>query len=330
MSGGTIPGPALLCDIGGTNARFAFLEDARSGPVTQLETAAFPTIDAAIRHVVAEFGAAPRQAVLSVAGPVAQNRAQLTNAAWSIDGDELRRTFGLSRALVVNDFLALAYCLPTLTADERAAVGAAGAEDEGSANDPKVVIGPGTGFGAALYLPEPEGAGRVVPTESGHATLAAGNEQEERVIALLRRDLGHVAVEDAVSGPGLTRLDQALATLGGETQPARPAAEIVAQAEAGERQANDTLALFFGLLGATAGSIAVTTGATGGVYLAGGILPRLEEQLQRSSFRARFEAKGRMTPYLEAIPTWLITALHPAFKGLARLAATPAQPSDFS
>ncbi len=330
MKGCTITGPALLCDIGGTNARFAFLEDGRSSSVTQLETAAFPTIEAAIRHVVAEFGIAPRQAVLSVAGPVAQNRAQLTNAAWNIDGDALCSAFDLTRVLVVNDFLALAYCLPELSANEREAIGPIAAEDEGSSLDPKVVIGPGTGFGAALYLPEPEGAGRVVSTESGHATLAAGTDLEERVIALLRRDLGHVAVEDAISGPGLTRLDQALTTLGGETRPARPAAEVVAQAEAGEKQANDALALFFGLLGATAGNIAVTTGAKGGVFLAGGILPRLEAPLQRSSFRARFEAKGRMSPYLEAIPTWLITAPHPAFKGLARLAATPAQPSDFS
>lgn len=323
-------GTALLCDIGGTNARFAYLDGERLGPVTQLETAAFPTIEAAIRHVLAEFRLEPQQAVLSVAGPVAQNCARLTNAAWNIDGEVLCRAFNLTRALVVNDFLALAYSLPELAADERAAIGPVREDEEPSRLGPMVVIGPGTGFGAALYLPTAEGAGRAVPTEAGHATLAAGNELEARVIALLHRDLGHAAVEDAVSGPGLARLDQALAALAGETRPARSAAEIVAQAEAGEEQANETLTLFFGLLGATAGNIAVTTGARGGVYLAGGILPRLKTQLERSSFRVRFEAKGRMTPYLEAIPTWLITAPHPAFKGLARLAATPGRPLDFS
>lgn len=323
-------GSALLCDIGGTNARFAYLEGNQPGPVTQLETAAFPTIEAAIRHVLADLDATPQQAVLSVAGPVAQNRAQLTNAAWSIDGDALRRAFDLNRALVVNDFLALGYSLPELDEEDREAIGAAHPDSQTSPLDPMVVIGPGTGFGAALYLPEAEGTGRVVPTESGHATLAAGNEREDRIIGLLRQELGHVAVEDAVSGPGLSHLDQALATLSGEPRPARSAAEIVAQAESGDPQARDTLDFFFCLLGATAGNIAVTTGAKGGVYLAGGILPRLKTQLERSSFRARFEAKGRMTPYLEAIPTWLITAPHPAFKGLARLAATPGGPSDFS
>ena len=321
---------ALLCDIGGTNARFAYLDGARLGAVTQLETAAFPTIEAAVRHVLAEFRIEPQQAVLSVAGPVAQNCAQLTNAAWSIDGDALQRAFSLTRALVVNDFLALAYSLPELAANERTAIGASHSDSSTSPLDPMVVVGPGTGFGAALFLPAMEGPGRAVPTEAGHASLAAGNALEAQIIALLHRDLGHAAVEDAVSGPGLTRLDQALATLAGETRPARPAAEIVAQAEAGEEQANETLALFFGLLGATAGDIAVTTGARGGVYLAGGILPRLKTQLERSSFRRRFEAKGRMTSYLEAIPTWLITAPHPAFKGLARLAATPGRPSDSS
>ena len=323
-------GTALLCDIGGTNARFAYLDGERLGAVTQLETAAFPTIEAAIRHVLAEFRLEPQQAVLSVAGPVARNCARLTNAAWSIDGGALRLTFDLTRALVVNDFLALAYSLPELTADERAAIGPAREDEEPSRLAPMVVIGPGTGFGAALYLPTAEGAGRAVPTEAGHATLAAGNELEAQVIALLHRNLGHAAVEDAVSGPGLARLDQALATLAGEMRPARSAAEIVAQAGAGEEQANETLTLFFGLLGATAGNIAVTTGARGGVYLAGGIPPRLKTQLERSSFRMRFEAKGRMTPYLKAIPTWLITAPHPAFKGLARLATTPGRPSDFS
>ena len=323
-------GSALLCDIGGTNARFAYLEGDHPGPVTQVETAAFPTIEAAFRHVLADIDATPQQAVLSVAGPVSQNRAQLTNAAWNIDGDALRRAFGLNRALVVNDFLALAYSLPELDEEEREAIGVAHPDSPTSPLDPMVVIGPGTGFGAALYLPETEGTGRVVPTESGHATLAAGNEQEDRIIEFLRQELGHVAVEDAVSGPGLSHLDQALATLSGEPHPARSAAEIVARAESGDPQARDTLDLFFGLLGATAGNIAVSTGAKGGVYLAGGILPRLKTQLERSSFRARFEAKGRMTPYLEAIPTWLITAQHPAFKGLARLAATPGRPSDFS
>lgn len=324
-------GSALLCDIGGTNARFAYLEGNHPGPVKQLETAAFPTIEAAIRHVLKDIDAAPQQAVLSVAGPVSQNRAQLTNAAWRIDGDALRRAFDLTRALVVNDFLALAYSLPELGEEEREAIGAIHPDSHASPLDPMVAIGPGTGFGAALYLPAADGIGRAVPTESGHATLAAGNEREDRVIGLLRHELGHVAVEDVVSGPGLSHLDKALARLSGEPRPAaRSAAEIVAQAEAGDPQARDTLDLFFGLLGATAGNIAVTTGAKGGVYLAGGILPRLKTQLERSSFRARFAAKGRMTSYLEAIPTWLITAPHPAFRGLARLAATPGRPSDFS
>lgn len=309
-------GPALLCDIGGTNARFALHEAGVTGAVTALPTAGYPSFIEAARAFLRENGTTPVQAVLSVAGPVTDGRAQLTNAAWSIDAEGLREALGLTRAIVVNDFLALAHSLPGLSPADLDEIGQA----PSGASGPLAVIGPGTGFGAALYLPDGGGGGRVVPTEAGHATLAAGNEREAAVIAQLRKELDHVAVEDVVSGPGLERLDAALAkTPGGR----RSAAEIVAAACAGEVRASETLNVFFALLGSVAGNMAVTTGATGGVFLAGGILPRLATPLKRSEFRRRFEAKGRMAPYLKAIPTWLITVSHPAFRGLARLAETP-------
>lgn len=310
-------GRALLGDIGGTNARFALLEGDRLGPVTALATAGHPTVAAGIRHFLAETDGQPEQAVLSVAGPVSENCAQLTNAAWRIDGEELRQTFGLRRALVVNDFFALAHSLPALGPDERLPIGKAATPGTG----PKLVIGPGTGFGAALYLSSGDGLGQVVPTESGHATLAAATELEAQVLAQLRPQLGHVAVEDLISGPGLERLDQTLGRLADRPTPSRTAAEIVATAETGDAVAGETLDIFLSWLGSVAGNLALSTGATGGIYLAGGILPRLADRLTESAFRERFEAKGRMAPYLAGIPTWLITAPNPAFKGLARLAA---------
>ncbi len=315
-AGPTRAGQALLGDIGGTNARFALLEDGRLGPVTALATAGYPTVADGFRLFLAENDGQPEQAILSVAGPVAANCAQLTNATWRIDGEELRQAFGLRRALVVNDFLALAHSLPALERDELLPIGTAASPGTG----PKLVIGPGTGFGAALYLSGEDNLGQVVPTEAGHATLAAATELEAQILGQLRSQFGHMAVEDLISGPGLELLDQTLAILANNSVPSRTAAEIVAAAETGDAAADETLAVFLSWLGSVAGNLALSTGATGGVYLAGGILPRLADRLRDSGFRERFEAKGRMAAYLAAIPTWLITAPNPAFKGLARLA----------
>lgn len=184
------------------------------------------------------------------------------------------------------------------------------------------VMGPGTGFGLAALARGPAGDVTLV-TEGGHATLAASDRREEAIIRVLRERLGHVSVERVLSGAGLLDLYHAIGTVDGLVIRERTGPEIVARALAGDCEASvATLEAFCGFLGGAAGNAALTLGATGGVFIGGGIAPRFTGFLATSAFREKFEAKGRMRPYLAAIPTAVVTHRFPAFVGLARLAET--------
>jgi glucokinase len=317
----------LLADIGGTNARFCVLApDGRPGPATRLTLDPFPGIAEAIEtFLAASPGPRPEGAVLAVAGPVAANRVMLTNRRgpdWVVDGAVLAARLGLARGVeVVNDFAALAWSLPQLGAAELRHLGGAAAGEPGA---PMVVLGPGTGLGVAAFLPEGDG-GRVLPTEGGHAALAAGTAREAAVIEHLRaRFDGHVSAErGALSGQGIENLHAAIAALDGLAVPDRTAAEIVAAALAPEPcpVAAETLSMFCALLGGFAGDLALMFGARGGVFIGGGISPRFPDRLAASDFRARFEAKGRFRDWLAPVPAWLILHPDPAMLGLAALAA---------
>jgi glucokinase len=178
-----------------------------------------------------------------------------------------------------------------------------------------VALGPGTGLGLAAMIPgEPN---RVIATEGGHANLAASSEREDAVIAQIRRKLGRVSVERALSGPGLQNLYGAIAALDHIDVPTRSAAEISQSAMDGTCAVSKAaLDMFCAILGTVAGDTALQFRARGGVYLAGGILPRIIDYVAQSEFRARFEAKGRMRGYLETIPTSIIMHNDPAFLGL--------------
>jgi glucokinase len=169
------------------------------------------------------------------------------------------------------------------------------------------VLGPGSGLGVACLVDRSV----VIASEGGHATLAPTCEQENRIVAHLRKRFGHVSAERAISGSGLENIYQAIGALEGLETPPRNAAEITKNALSGECQlARRSLYAFCAFLGSFAGNVALTFGARGGVYIAGGIAPRILDFLIRSEFRKRFEAKGRFRNYLEAIPSYVIT--HPA------------------
>ena len=299
----------LLADIGGTNARFTLLRHGVTTPLHALALDRFTSIEAAIAHYLGTqaLAAPPDSALLAVAGPVVGNSVTLTNRGWQVSGGAISATLGIRRTRVLNDFEALAWALPALTAADCIAIGPAVPPQPGA---PLAVLGPGTGLGVGAFLPPT----RVLPGEGGHATLAAIDDEEAAILALLRRRHGHVSAERILSGPGLVALHEALAELHGRSAPGLTAAEITAGAP-------ETLALFCAMLGAFAGNVALTYGARGGVFLGGGILPRIPGALAASAFRARFEAKGRLSPYLVAIPTWLITRPDAALVGLANLAA---------
>jgi glucokinase len=308
--------PRLLGDVGGTNVRFALQEAPGGSPqrVRRYPTAAHGSFaDAARRYLADEGLAAVSQAAIGIANPVTGDEVRMTNHAWSFSIEATRVALGLQRFVVVNDFQALALALPALGPGELIQVGG-GQPVQG---EPLGLIGPGTGLGVSGLVWTPDGSTEVaLDGEGGHVTLCAMDDDEDRVIRALRQRYGHVSAERALCGEGLENLHLAIT---GENL---ADADITSRAIAGDSACERTLGMFCGMLGSVAGNLALTLGARGGVYIGGGIVPRLGGWFATSPFRARFEAKGRMTAYLKPIPTYVITAdVSPALIGAARALA---------
>ena len=304
----------LLADIGGTNSRFALMNGGEIGTIDHLKVADFPGVTEAISMFLQRRGPhrKPDAAVLGVAGPVENNRCTITNSRWLIDGADLQRTFGLDAVRLINDFEAVAWSLPELQPQDVYALG----NQRVVAGAPMLALGPGTGFGAACLFSR-EAKRFAAVTEAGHATLPADSDREAEVVAHLRRRFGHVSIERVLSGAGLENLYQALASIDGVTVPKRDAAAITKAALEGSCGVSAaTLDMFCSFLGAVAGNLALTFAARGGVYVAGGIVPRFTDRLFRSSFRKRFESKGRFESYLRDIPTQVVVRTDESFIGL--------------
>ena len=315
-------GPArLLGDVGGTNARFAWqeAEGAALRDILTLPCAGFPALADALTAYLHRVGRpAPPWCAIGIATPVTGDEVRMTNHPWAFSITALQAEFGFERVVVINDFTALALALPDLGAHELKQLGGGSPV----ADAPMALIGPGTGLGVSGLLPcgEP-GRWVALQGEGGHVTLAPGNAREEAVLQLLRRDFGHASAERAVCGPGLVALYAALCELDGSAAAAPAgASQITARALDGSNaQCVEALDLFCAFLGNVAGNLALTLGARGGVYIGGGIVPRLGAAVERSRLRACFEDKGRFRSYLEPIPVFLIhTAVSPALLGAAR------------
>jgi glucokinase len=311
----------LLADIGGTNARFALLGHGRIGPVEHLRVADYPAAADALAAFLKRYAqGAAGSAVLGVAGPIENNRAVLTNSPWIIDADQLRQVFGLKAVHLLNDFEALAWSLPGLESSDLFPLGGR----HRSVGAPMLVVGPGTGFGASCLVPSGTLPLAIV-TEAGHATLPALCEREEQVIGNMRRRFGHVSIEHALSGSGLEHLYHAINVVEGARAPDRDAASITQAAL--DRSCNTcraALDIFCGMLGTVCGNLALTFAARGGVYIAGGIVPRFVDYLARSDFRRRFESKGGFAPYLRDIPVNIVTRADASFVGLKAFSETKA------
>lgn len=301
--------PRLVGDVGGTNARFAWIDEPNAAPV---DIAVVRDADhASLQDALASYMAAhprrrPQWAALGIATTVAGDHVRMTNHPWQFSITALQRALGFERLLVVNDFTALALALPMLPPNALRKVGGGHA----ATGAPIGLLGAGTGLGVSGLVPMPGGRGFApFGGEGGHVTLPAADEVEERVVARLRQRYGHASAERALSGPGLENLHEALAWLEGASPIPLKAAQITARAEAGgDELCERSVELFLALLGSVAGNLALTLGARGGVYIGGGIVPRLGDRIERSVFRERFEAKGRFAGYLAAIPTWVVTA----------------------
>lgn len=309
--------PILLGDIGGTNARFAILNRGTIGPVERIKTAGCSGVIEAIKTFLGRHADGPsvKGAVLGLAGPVESNRCEIFNSGWIVDARTLKEAFGFQEVQLFNDFEALAWSLPHLQASDLFSLGRGTA----LAPAPILLIGPGTGFGTSCLLPR-DGSPVVVASEASHSTLPATSAREDAIVDHLRSRFGHVSIERAVSGPGLVNLYEALATIDGKRIPKRDAPSITQAALDGScpfsRAAFD---IFCGMLGTVAGNLALTFCARGGVYIAGGIVPRFPEYLAHSDFRSRFEAAGRYHAYLHEIPVNIILRPDVTFVGLKAL-----------
>lgn len=310
--------PRLIGDIGGTHARWAWQPHAGSPPqqVQVRACAQFVSLqDSALDYLGTHRLAQPRAAAIGIATPVTGDEVRMTNHPWHFSISGLRRALGVERCLVINDFTALAFALPVLGADDLRAVGRGTAV----AGAPIGLLGPGTGLGVSGLLPAPGGRFVALSGEGGHVTLAATDEREAAVLALLRQRHGHVSAERALSGAGLVNLYEALARLDGASpRPLQPADVSRAAADGSDPHGVQALRLFARMLGNVAGNLALTLGARGGVYIGGGIVPRLGAAFDGEAFRAGFEHKGRFAGYLAAVPTWVITAATPALTGASR------------
>lgn len=325
----------LVADIGGTNARFALVAidggELKLGPTTSMRTADWPRLEDALDAFLDAEGRPPlAAAAICAAGPVEEAgegrggaTIHLTNCPWDVGANAIARVTGVAAPRLMNDFAALALAVPALTAADLRRAGETGEARPGA---PVVIIGAGTGLGVAALVFGEDGRAHVVAGEGGHVDLAPKGRREAAALAHLETHFGHVSAERVLSGPGLTTLHATLVALNGDLPMPLTPEEIAARAHDGSCEVSrETVALFCGWLGAVAGNVALTFGARGGVYIAGGIVPgwigSMPGLFDETLFRARFEAKGRLGPWMRKIPSFVVTRPDAALLGLARAAA---------
>jgi len=338
MSDFVIPFPVLVSDVGGTNVRFALQSglDAPPGTVVHRKTGDYPGL---VEAAVGELGGRPRSLIACGAGPVDGRRLKLTNAPWVIDGPDVARRLGLAQGLLFNDFEAQALSLPAIPTDWARAIGPAAFGPPG----PQVILGPGTGLGVGALI---EAAGRHTPlaSEACHIDFGPIDEEENAIWPFLERAHGRVTTESVISGAGLARLHAArMAAFGdasetpdrmataqrlkngeGPVAPTHDAATVVAAALANrDGPEAASLRLFWRIVARFAGDMGVAFVATGGVTLAGGVLPRIVDFLDDEVFRGAFEAKAPVDGLARRIPTRLVVRADSVLIGMAAIAAAP-------
>lgn len=300
----------LVADIGGTNARFALYDNQQLQHIQSVPCAEFNTIEQAIRNYLEHTKAIVDIAAIAIANPVIGDQIKMTNHHWNFSISALKTALNLKKLLVINDFTAQALAILCLKKNEKRIVCAGHAIPE----TPIAVIGPGTGLGVSGLIP----CGKhwtALAGEGGHVSLAPQNDEELAVWQYARQKYQHISAERLISGAGLSLIDLALSK---KQNIYRSAADITVAAISGESQAIKTLHLFSSFLATVAANLVLTLGARGGVYLCGGILPRITDYfINESPFKQRFTDKGRFSDYLSTIPVYLVTADNPGLIGAA-------------
>ncbi|MFV9615394.1 MAG: glucokinase [Gammaproteobacteria bacterium] len=306
----------LIADIGGTNARFALVDEGDNSPQYErtLSCANYRTlVDAVLAYLEDVSQSMPETASLAIATPVSKDRIVMTNHVWDLSVEETRKTLGLKSLKVLNDYTALALALPYLGDDDYHKVGGGTAVDKQT----MAVLGPGTGLGVSgaicagnYWLP--------LESEGGHVSYGPLNRRETEVIDVILKYHSFLSAESLVSGPGLVLLYESIAKCDGVEHELLSPEQIANKALQGtDPSAEEAVAMFCGILGSVAGNLALTLGARGGVFVGGGIIPKLGGYFDSSPFRTHFESKGRFSQYMSEIPTNVITSKYPALTGAA-------------
>lgn len=314
--------PLLVADIGGTNCRLSLVASPGQAPepLAKISTGLHPTPEAALESVLSTLSQRPRSAMLAVAGPLDGRSAQLTNASWHFDGPEIARALDLRQGLLVNDFEALAASLAVLRPADLETLVPGQPDPDGL----RLVLGPGTGFGAAALVTR-NGRGVLVPTEAGHIGIGPEDPTEHKIWPTLAAGLPRVTVEGLLSGDGLVRIHRAVASEAGMLEADVSAADVTTLACDGDPAALMTVVCFWRLLARVAGDLALSFKATGGVYLAGGIVPRLLPLADRRAIHSVFATKPPMEDLAARFALHVITTHGATEQGLAAIAASPAR-----
>ncbi len=307
---------SLIADIGGTNARFALLEGMQTTPLfaKTLVCEDYASLTEAIHAYLKSISIFNiNNAAIAVATAVTNDHLKLTNNAWSFSIEEIRREFNLDSLKVINDFTAISIAIPYLHAGQYHQIGRGVAEK----NSVKAVIGPGTGLGVSAVMPH---AKNWIPLEGegGHVSYGALNKREADVLSIISQTKKHISAETLVSGAGLRLLYKTIAQLEKADIQFTDPKDISHHAINNNCPiAKEALSIFCEILGTVAGNLALTLGSHGGVYIGGGIVPKILEFFEASNFRHRFDNHGRFTDYLKGIPVFVITTDYPAFIGIA-------------
>ena len=299
-------GGLLVGDVGGTNARFALA--VQRGDWLRIERfevlpgESFPTFSDALRHYLDQTGVRAEAACIAVAGPVRDGRVHLTNRDWRISEADIQASFGISRALLINDFVAMARSVPELEPEAFELI----FDGEPVAAAPLIVAGPGTGFGVSTLVPEAGGRWRVIAGEGGHIAYAPRTDLERQLAGILTRDHGYVSNELVASGSGLDEVHAAFCEIFGVPVSQLTPAEMRTRADAGEAMYQSLIEVrALAVMGAV-GDLVLANGALGGVVLAGGVSERIADFLKAPAARERFVSRGPMSDYLQRCPVRLL------------------------
>lgn len=304
--------PFLVADIGGTNARFGLVEPSTDKTKPNFTASQFMTLKCSnfsdmasmVKECCKQFEIAmPEYGCFAIAGPIENSRVKMTNLGWEFAIEDLRNELGMKKLHAINDFAAQAYATPFLQEQDIKTLYPA----KNNSDAPIVVMGPGTGFGMAMLVPENDNW-QVIPTEGGHASFAPTNEKELAIKAFLLKEQAHVSVENILSGAGLVNIYRACAHIAGVYAEAFTPADVSNKGLANEDAiCREALVVFCNTLGSVAGDKALSTGAKGGVVISGGITPRLLGLLPETDFIERYKNKGPMSNYMNDISIKLIT-----------------------